>query len=411
MNIPPPYPDEHAIGWRGRIRFFNHHPQVKNTIAELKLLFDRHRSANAQTKTTPQLFVLAHFSQMTPRDFAHRHSFLPFIRPFGPDIFAPANEHKRMERFLRYSTQTGKTGFWFCTSCVNEDMESHRMPYWRRTHQLIGVDWCLKHRHKLTGISKNDALDRAPPIDDSQQKFLVPDGPVTLDEAEPIVQRYAFIAESFMARLAPLDIHKTEILLKRQFFFLTHDHLNESNNIGRLEQKIPPSWLQTISRLRTKAQGNDILNFQKTFNHIQSPLDTERYIVALALFFETADAALSNLNHLDNIDLTNEKTWHGKRRDVWWHQHVLHDYAKSHGCHQSFSSQRGLNFNLTSVALAAHGLPDFGNICEKSKKALRDFFNGQSITNVCQRYDLNPNDIESLLRVAGARLGQAFKYM
>jgi hypothetical protein len=36
-----------------------------------------------------------------------------------------------------------------CPSCVEEDRRKHGRPYWHRSHQLFGVDYCIKHREPL----------------------------------------------------------------------------------------------------------------------------------------------------------------------------------------------------------------------------------------------------------------------
>jgi hypothetical protein len=36
-----------------------------------------------------------------------------------------------------------------CPSCVKEDRKNHGRPYWHRSHQLFGVDYCLKHSEPL----------------------------------------------------------------------------------------------------------------------------------------------------------------------------------------------------------------------------------------------------------------------
>lgn len=36
-----------------------------------------------------------------------------------------------------------------CHSCVEEDRKKHGRPYWHRSHQLFGVDYCIKHGEPL----------------------------------------------------------------------------------------------------------------------------------------------------------------------------------------------------------------------------------------------------------------------
>jgi hypothetical protein len=41
----------------------------------------------------------------------------------------------------------------FCPQCVSQDIEEHKFSYWRRTHQLPGIPWCMKHGTQLLNAS------------------------------------------------------------------------------------------------------------------------------------------------------------------------------------------------------------------------------------------------------------------
>lgn len=411
MNIPALYPDEHVLGWRGRIKFLNHYPTVQITIDTLRDFLDRHQSEDHPLqKRTSQLVVLASLSKMSIRDFAYQHSFFPFVRAFGPDIFENIDDVQRAQSNVRYGMQTGKDGSWFCTSCAKEDLDIYGIPYWRRTHQLIGVDWCYKHHHKLLAVLSKDAFDMAPPVA-RVNDCLIPDGPDSINDANPIVQRYALIAKSILERTTLLDLEKTVTLLRNQFSAVTHlDQFHRPQINIEIENRIPPYWHSRFSNLRIKMQGNDIFNFQKLFNQIHKPLDTERYVMALAFFFETSDAALHNLDLSQNIEIEKDNLKF-EEKVYWWREDVLHNYVENQGCHTSFSSQRGLNHRLASNALTAHGLPNFDDVSQKQKKAIQAFFEGKSLANACQMYEVNAKDVEYLLRIAGTRLANGLQKM
>jgi len=413
MNIPPLYPDELAIGWRGRIRFFNHHPKITFTISKLRSIFYQEYFGNDEVeKKTSQLLILAHFSKMPFRDFVHKHSFVPFIKPFGPDIFSHSETPLSTKNPPMHSMHTGKNGSWFCASCVSDDLAIYGMPYWRRIHQIIGVEWCYRHRHKLSGLTSHEAFDAAPPIDKSKDKFIVPAGPISLDDAEPVIRRYATIAQVFLEKTSLFDLRKTATLLEDQFAAVKNlDQHNKSAAVGQIADTVPEYWKERISNLRTKSQANDIFNLSKLFGHLQVPLDTERYVLALALLFETSEAALRNLDHATNMDVCAEISRGSTGREFWWSQDILRDYARHRGCHYSFSVHRGLNYARTSNALATHGLPDFSKLEDRKKQALKAFFEGEPLIGVCQTYGLEAKEVENFLRIAGNRLAKGLQEM
>lgn len=44
---------------------------------------------------------------------------------------------------------------YFCRSCCQEDVEYHGYSYWRVTHQLHGLEFCLKHRELLIQVRRD----------------------------------------------------------------------------------------------------------------------------------------------------------------------------------------------------------------------------------------------------------------
>jgi len=64
---------------------------------------------------------------------------------------------KRLYRYRRSVTSNRKSQsarfrpghLRICPSCVREDRSEHGRPYWHRSHQLFGVDYCTKHEEPL----------------------------------------------------------------------------------------------------------------------------------------------------------------------------------------------------------------------------------------------------------------------
>ena len=289
MNIPSLHHDEHVLGWRGRIKFLNHFPTANITIDAIRDYLSRDRFSDAPLeKRTSQLVILANLSKIPTIDFAYSHSFLPFVKAFSPDARKSTDDIQKMQSVLRYWRQPGNDGAWFCVSCAREDQDLYGIPYWRRAHQLIGVNWCYRHQHKLHASLYKDAFDIAPPVNRLNECF-VPDGPNSLQDTNPIIQRYITIALNLLGRNVPLDLRKTVKLLRDQYAAVTYvNSLHHPNVIEEIEFNIPKYWRDHFLNLRTKMQGNDIFNFQKLLHQTHKAFDTERYVMALACFFVSA---------------------------------------------------------------------------------------------------------------------------
>lgn len=90
------------------------------------------------------------------------HTFLPWYAPFQPP--------ERVSQLREAILASGGSGIWsriglnggrvpvppflrFCPVCLREDLNSSGEPYWRRLHQLAGIEICPKHRVFLENSS------------------------------------------------------------------------------------------------------------------------------------------------------------------------------------------------------------------------------------------------------------------
>lgn len=62
---------------------------------------------------------------------------------------------------------------YFCRSCFGEDVAYHGYSYWRVTHQLHGLEYCLKHKERLMRVSR-DLYFRTMPHVVSSDDYISP---------------------------------------------------------------------------------------------------------------------------------------------------------------------------------------------------------------------------------------------
>lgn len=411
MNIPKPYPDEHVLGWRGRIKFFNHHPSVKHTIQELRIWHeDNHSGSDLPTKGASQLIMLSKASMLTVAEFVQRHTLIPFTRAFGPSIeeATPVELHNLL---ITHGLRLGKIGAWYCTSCIKQDLKEHGSSYWRRSHQLLGVDWCYTHRHRLRGVRESEAFDHDPIFGKERHKALASHGPKLLDEAEPVIQRYAAISLALLNSRRRFDRAKISAMIELQF--LARQHIEKTETGGELhsvlETLAPPYWIERFVELHTKARNLDVLDFNRLFDQNIAIQSTERYVVALAMLFNSADTAIRQLEKSHDVKVTVPMVPLRGPLNPWLSEEVLNEYARHRCSHSHFADARGIELQSASNALSTHGLPDFGSGLDERRNALIDFFNGKSLQEVGEAYSVAQNELECALRVAGSRLRQALE--
>lgn len=409
MNIPKPFPDEHVLGWRGRIKFFNHHPTVKHTIQELRLWCDSHHpNCGFVTKGTSQLFVLSKASMLTVTEFAQHHTLIPFTRIFSPPLEeAPSKELHNI--LMTHGLRAGKRGAWYCTSCIKQDLKEYGSSYWRRSHQLLGIDWCHIHGHQLEGANNAAAFDQDPIFAKEKYEPLVPPGPKFLDKAELTIQRYAAISIALLNGRKRFDRFKVSAMIALQFSARQHIEWSETGRefSSVLETLAPAYWISRFIELRTKSYDSNVLDFKRLFAQNVATQDTERYVVALAMLFNSADTAVRQLEQSHEIKISFPIQPFHVSQNPWLGEQVLNEYVRHECSHRSFSEAIGINFRAVSNALTVSGLPDFNCGYDAKRNALNDFFNGTSLREASDMHNIDVQELEHMLRVAGSRLHRA----
>ncbi|OQS24858.1 TniQ family protein [Chromobacterium violaceum] len=150
-NVPTPRDDELALGLLGRVARLNGLPSIAGATKSLK--------ANQPAgKDIPLLWLLAECCQLDPSLFAAKHSMLPVMYPISKPTdgtLEPGRKHFHT-RFRGMSLPADRLRW--CTECSGLDLKMHGFSYWRRQHQIIGVDWCINHHVPLINTSTEFAI-------------------------------------------------------------------------------------------------------------------------------------------------------------------------------------------------------------------------------------------------------------
>lgn len=326
-----------------------------------------------------------------------------------PDAFdVKSSEQTMLNVVSLFGLQTGKNGAWFCAECVSKDLQIHGIPYWRRDHQLCGVNWCYRHRRKLLGFSSHSAFDKSPPVHLFGIQLLRSDGPQFLDDTAQIVQSFATISKALLERQVRLSPTKVADSLRSQALKLMHDggRIEQFCLQNLAEEKLPNFWKKNFYQIKGPGKDKDLLNFNIAFRHSQYSAPTVLYVIALALLFETPVEALLKLDEAEDVRIVPENMKLRYEREFCSVDYMLHEYVKNRGSYDSYSPTVGTDSLRTSNSLKTYGLPNLSNVSEQHKIALLAFFEGTSLFDICQTYHVEITDIENILRIAGSRLAK-----
>jgi hypothetical protein len=159
-NFPRPYKDELVYSMLARAR-------VKYCIVSPKQLIQsatssRSTISSVQFPCRAEKLVVNNLSMhMSSEQMIMRHTLFPLYAPFIPKDRSEKcmQSMQAMSHGMPYQS-TGYNasrlpklrGLRYCPACITEQQELHGVTYWMRTHQISGLDTCIKHRAKLETV-------------------------------------------------------------------------------------------------------------------------------------------------------------------------------------------------------------------------------------------------------------------
>ncbi|MBX3647956.1 MAG: TniQ family protein [Rhodocyclaceae bacterium] len=283
MLIPKTLPDELIHGYVGRLKALN---VIRTSVQLFESLRQDFCSKQGAHKVQNRPMYLAAASGLSPRDIVKSHSLIPFLRAVAREYSSPEENasEKLVSPFSLCSLQP-----YLCPDCVEEDLAFWGFTYWRRSHQLPGIEICLKHDRPLMRMPYSSGFDDPPnPLLAKSNKF----GQSILKNG--LMRRYAEIALEFLERDQPVSsakayakigerAHKLRIRLKSKG---PGQHLYE-----RAVELVPKGWLISLF----PEAGDDRLQScfpRHRVNAHEGKLPVI-YAHALATLFDSSDEALT----------------------------------------------------------------------------------------------------------------------
>jgi len=406
MHFPvKPFPDEYVLGWRGRLKLLNHYPNIKTLEDDLRQKFSIKikRNESFSSSGIPIIYFFAMAAGMDVSDFVRNHSLVPFFRAFDVKNFGSDEWSDSAITFLKYkSSNSPKKGAWFCSDCLKEDVGERGIPYWRRGHQLPAVDWCFKHKINLIGVRSNSAFDRPPCIKYSEANALADSNRSALTHLDGVIQRYVAIADHVLNRGSVTDFHLVTHILETKATELGlidrdgGDWLLE----GKIKMHLPREWLNGFKR------GKYDFKVSSVFFKASNQRATELYLLLFSFLYESISDILlefEKINHMTTLLPFGREEYSG---EIFYSEYIrnngrISDVAASYSfCHDKIEQY-----------LKLYGLPALCYEKDSHVNALKDFFQGKSLMEVCEVHGVSSSAVEKLLRVSGARLALALNKM
>lgn len=408
-NLLVPYilPDEFYLGFLGRVAIINNHVSPAETN---KLISNwiRETGHAVHMQTYPIAFSLAKLLKLSVNDFVKQHTLEAINgRIKSKRLPSPKNinEISSLKSLQALTSIQLKPSACFCTECVKEDVDYRGFSYWRRSHQLIGVDWCLKHNIILSEVKTAKPFRTTPASHLNLNNYVNSD--IDNYAEHPVILRYSQLLNDVLDLKESLDFKATSQVILNQ----SKTHNVRASIVGKKKtlsdlmiEKLPTEWLNKhFPNLKKEEAGT----FLYGFDDIQKPNGTSKScintLLAAAVVFDSPDEAIFKLITYQYTPQNQTKTNNINS------QTFLESYIKNNGNVRKVAEEESIGYLSALKNATKMGLPTLSNIDRKTFEAIQDFYNGSDLLTLMQNPEINHEKFTMAIRTAGTQFSSTIK--
>ncbi len=195
INLATPLNDEHIRGLLGRFARVNGFSSSKSFTHALS-------QANQVGAESPA-FLIADLLAFDRKQFVAEHTMLPVIAPIHR-LDYDGSDTKYLA-LLSYHGMWPKNKMRWCPVCCKSDMNKWAVSYWRRAHQLPGIEWCNEHKTPtIITTSSNAFFPPGHPNTHGPSSIAYDDLASELDS--PRLQQFTLLMQSLLQLTKPYSI-------------------------------------------------------------------------------------------------------------------------------------------------------------------------------------------------------------
>lgn len=292
MHFPELHPDELLLGYIGRVARFNDVTRGKLQCAVHQRYGNTGWTGVHKTWSAPLAFALG----ISAPELLTRHTLEPLIRvnckPIATSRVLPLNRNVLPAvKHAEVSVQRQKLRL--CRSCVREDLDFWGYSYWRRSHQLPGVRWCLKHRCGLLDAHDHCAQDLFP-----EECQATVRGQLSYMWSSP-VQRFAEVCVGLLEIEQRIPTRQSRYRMRERAMALglRISLIGKRATISdRVAEQFPARWLaELIPSFRDNVTGQYLPAIDRVLRSGDSASVGSAFALVLTALYSDADEALRDI--------------------------------------------------------------------------------------------------------------------
>lgn len=407
-----PMPNELAMAHEGRIGWIN---GCTSQLEVDALVTAETINRGFTTGDVPKLQKLALISNMTSTDYARQHTMLPALRVTAKThTDVPHGSESTQTYSRRLGMLAQRSGGFCCVQCIKDDLGFWHFSWFRRTHHMIGVDWCSVHGTRLSQVDDPSPFRCVPHkwLDESKLHTLNPC--VDILPTEGFLRRYVDISAALLERDRPLPVPVANgrLALRARALGLRTSRSGKRPLISDLLCKQAPElwFLQNLPNWAEKSPNSYFQKIDALAASQGIPVGGEVYAMVMAALYESTEDALSDLTRSETATSVPEKVVHRKREKSYWHGEIWTHYLECQGRINEMAKLLQIDKKHLSEMMAAVGLPSLHDL-EHSKiwRAFMRFGAGQGLSKSCAAEQITVEELEPLLLKCSARVFAAVK--
>lgn len=371
-----PLNEEFCKGHAGRLSQWNHMDSSRQMLAKLDSMYSPGRQ---KWQPEPHHRLIARLIGMDATEYAKKHSILPFVR-------IVTKTEDELGHFDRGSSKIPHAVFmqerehaFFCRKCAECDAAARGFSYWRRLHQIIGIDWCEEHGIPLSYVARKDPFEVSPHLLVRQAQDVNHEL-AELVVANPFVYRYYQIARLFLTEGKRVTRFTASACIGTQAKRLglqicqrgklptLSDHIKESFPMEWLAEHYPALLKKDACVRHVPLDGA----YRSQLSHGQV------YAMSLAALFDNAEVAITDF-YMDMASrISAASTWR-LSRIAQERQAMLEVFVRNNGFHAQIQREIGGNVRHLNAKLKRLGMPSLHFLDEMRRQTLLEFFKQASV--------------------------------
>ena len=355
----------------------------------------------------PKLNQLATISSMSGTDYARQHSMLASLR-----VAAKSDEekpHGSLEGATfthRLGLLTQRKGAFVCVHCVQTDLENSPFSWHRRTHHLLGVDWCSTHKTRLARVMAPEPWSQLPQHHVKAGEIETLSACCEEIEESSFLGRFTEIATALLLRPLPFNVQGLGSALanraqsmgfricRKGVKRLISDHIR---NIA------PAEWLLVhFPEVFAKRGGEFLSTIDGQVVSRTMPATGHVYALALTALFDSAEQAMKYVEcstEPERVDALPKVKAQLRRGEGFWQGDFLNVYQQCRGRVSMIAKCLEIDRTYLQEKMTALGYPSLRFVDTDPKwRALVRFKNGTGLAQACKMDKVEISAVENLLR-------------